>query len=288
MVAKFAWAVTPIPALRRFYFKIFLFLVQGRTTVVKVHGITFALDLSEMIDAAIYLGSYESDVCRAIDKYFPAGGTALDIGANVGAHALHLAKKAGPHGKVYAFEPTNYAYGKLVDNIARNAFENIQAHQIALSDVNRADQEIDYRSSWRSHGQSVQERSRVVFRRLDDWCQEMSIGHVDLIKIDVDGNEFSILSGGRALICKSRPVIITEVGGYHFQKVSNSPIHFLSDLGYRFRNARTLSEYPNTAAIQREVSCPDSLNSVTINVIAEPDAIGSERIDTCENQEKSI
>ncbi len=268
-MAKVVWAITPIPALRQLYFKMFLFLVRGRTAVVAVDGITFALDLSEVIDAAVYLGSYESDVRRAIERHFQPGGIALDIGANVGAHALLLAKKAGPKGKVYAFEPMNYAYRKLKGNIARNVFKNIQAYQIALSNVNLADQEINYRSSWRSHGQSVEEHSRVDFRRLDDWCQEAGVGHVDLIKIDVDGNEFSVLSGAQILLRTSRPVIIIEVGAWHFKEPERNPIEMISKLGYRFRDARTLEEYPNIAAIQCALTHLDNADSGTINVIAE-------------------
>jgi FkbM family methyltransferase len=269
--AKIIWAVTPIAPLRRLYFRIFLSLVRGRKAVVTVDGITFSLDLSEVIDAAIYLGSYERDVRAAIERYCHPGGTAIDIGANVGAHALLLAKKTGPNGYVYAFEPMNYAYRKLEYNISKNAFDNIQAYQIALSNENRNQQELRCRSSWRSDGQSVEETTRVNLRRLDDWCEEKGIRRVDLVKIDVDGNEFAILDGAKKLLQGSRPIIIIEVGEWHFRETARNPFELMSRMGYRFRDARTLKEYTSVAAIQHELARRNNPRSETIDIIAEPD-----------------
>ena len=48
------------------------------------------------------------------------GDIVLDIGANIGAHTLHLAQAVGAAGKVWAIEPTDYAMAKLKANIALN------------------------------------------------------------------------------------------------------------------------------------------------------------------------
>jgi hypothetical protein len=44
----------------------------------------------------------------------------LDIGANIGAHTLHLAGLVGPKGRVMAFETTDFAFGKLRRNLDLN------------------------------------------------------------------------------------------------------------------------------------------------------------------------
>jgi len=46
--------------------------------------------------------------------------------------------------------------------------------------------------------------------RLDDWVAEAAPARIDLIKIDVEGSEMQVLSGGRATLARYRPLLITE------------------------------------------------------------------------------
>ena len=75
--------------------------------------IVWELDLSEGIDFAIYLrGGFEPETLREYRRIVRAGFVALDIGANIGSHTLPLAQLVGPSGRVYSFEPTDYAFAK--------------------------------------------------------------------------------------------------------------------------------------------------------------------------------
>lgn len=51
------------------------------------------------------LGTAEPHLQRIIRKYVSPGQTVYDIGANIGYVSLSLAKRVGPHGSVFAFEP---------------------------------------------------------------------------------------------------------------------------------------------------------------------------------------
>jgi FkbM family methyltransferase len=53
-------------------------------------------------------------------KLVSPGTLVLDIGANIGAHTLHLAHLVGPNGRVLAFEPTDYAFRKFSRNLELN------------------------------------------------------------------------------------------------------------------------------------------------------------------------
>ena len=78
----------------------------GRTdsTLVTRRGIHWQLDLREGIDLAIYLfGCFEYDTVRAYRKLLKPGNTVLDIGANIGAHTLPMARCVYPAGRVVAF-----------------------------------------------------------------------------------------------------------------------------------------------------------------------------------------
>src|SRR5258706_11932994 len=95
----------------------------GRTDheIVVRDGVTYDLDLSQGIDFAIYLGNiYERQTKAALRQLVSPASLVLDIGANIGAHTLHLAQLVGPNGRVIAFEPTDYAFRKLCRNLELN------------------------------------------------------------------------------------------------------------------------------------------------------------------------
>src|SRR5262245_34452280 len=77
-------------------------------------GACWELDLREGIDLAIYLGLFEAGTSRALRRLVRPGAVVLDVGANIGAHTLRLAKLVGESGRVIAFEPTVYAHTKLL------------------------------------------------------------------------------------------------------------------------------------------------------------------------------
>jgi FkbM family methyltransferase len=267
-MAKMMYNLTPFQCLRGLYFKCFLSMIRGRKTIATVDGMIFELDLSELIDVCVYLQKFEPDVTAAIEKLCRPGWVVLDIGANIGAHCLRLAKKVGNGGKVYAFEPTDYAYSKLLANISLNDFGNIFPYQLALSDRNLEQQEIEIKSSWRTDGNHVVTKSRVDFRRLDDWLADHSIQAVDLIKLDVDGNEYPILNGARDLLRKFEPVILMEVGAWHFENERNNPVSLLSETGYKFWDLKTYKKYEKLSQLRMQLPEIDKEMAVSVNIAA--------------------
>ena len=84
-------------------------------------GVRWNLDLGEGIDFAIWLrGCFEPSTLHALQRLVRPGATVLDIGANVGAHTLHLAAAVGSTGRVLAFEPVAESFRKLRTNVAAN------------------------------------------------------------------------------------------------------------------------------------------------------------------------
>jgi hypothetical protein len=58
------------------------------------------LDLSEGIDLAIFaFGRFENQTADGVPRVVEPGTIVLDIGANIGAHTLHLARLVGPNGE---------------------------------------------------------------------------------------------------------------------------------------------------------------------------------------------
>ncbi|HSV98640.1 MAG TPA: FkbM family methyltransferase [Sedimentisphaerales bacterium] len=242
-----------------------------KDTVVhkRIGGTEFELDLGEVIDLGLYLGEFEKDLADAIDRFCGPGMIVLDIGANVGAHALHFGRLVGREGRVFAFEPTEYAFDKLLRNSSLNPALNIFCHRIALSDRNRGDQEIDFRSSWRTDGGRRDSRCRVDFGRLDDWCRNHDVVDVDIVKLDVDGNEFSVLKGAERLLRNCSPLLFIEVWGPNFSREEENPFVFLHRFGYRFFTLDMRNEYRSIEEMRNRVSSPNGeLLDSSFNAVA--------------------
>src|SRR5437762_1495668 len=86
------WSITPILAVRKLYLDLFMKLVRGKKITRTVEGMSFRLDLAENIDLCILLEKFERDVVDTIETYCRPGWRVLDIGANIGVHAIRLAK----------------------------------------------------------------------------------------------------------------------------------------------------------------------------------------------------
>jgi FkbM family methyltransferase len=277
-LARTIYKSTPVPAVRRVYFDAFCRMVRHRQVRANIHGTTLDLDLGEMIDVAVYLEQYEPDVHAALHRYCKPGMTVLDIGANMGTHTFTMAKLVTPGGAVYAFEPTEFAYTKLVHNLSLNDLPHVRAERIALANCDRERQPIDYRSSWRTGGgRSDSGTGSADFVRLDTWAARRGIPSVDLIKIDIDGNEFDALAGGRAVLERSRPSIVMEAVWPHFADDGRNPFRLLQALGYHFWDAKSGDEYRHITDMARLFPAGDRSMTFSINLIALPAALAASR-----------
>lgn len=217
-------------------------------TVVTRSGIKWDLDLNEGIDLAIYLfRAFEPLTVWCYRRLIRAGDVVIDIGANIGAHTLHLARCVGPNGRVIAFEPTDFAYGKLLKNIQLNPLlaPRIQPEQIMLSDT-IAGKPLPVYASWPLRGETnvhpvhFGERKNVEGARqttLDAYLTAVGIGQVDFIKLDVDGNECTVLDGAKKMLQTNTPKIVLELAPYALEETGHSfeqLIEFLIEHRYHF------------------------------------------------------
>jgi FkbM family methyltransferase len=211
----------------------------GNNAEVRRNGLNWRLDLDEGIDFSIYLlGAFERGTQKQYGQILKAGDVALDIGANIGAHTLPIARCVGSSGQVHAFEPTVYAFAKLEANIARNPAlgERITAGQTLLSDSSEKAPPTAIASSWPLgggggghplHGGHEKPTLGAEAQTLDSYVSEAGLQRVDFIKLDVDGNECQVLRGGHETLRRFRPPIILELAPYIFSSGKNSFADFI-------------------------------------------------------------
>jgi FkbM family methyltransferase len=237
------------------------------------------LDLQEGIDFSIYLlGAFEPSTAATLHSLIQPGYCVLDIGANIGAHTLGIAQSVGPEGRVFAFEPTDFAYGKLLRNISLNPElkERICTQQVFLGSCCADRVPSVIYSSWPLAGSEPvhpKHRGRLETTRnasmdtLDDFVNRQGIRRVDLIKLDVDGQELPVLQGGQQTLTRFQPVLVMEISPYVHAEQNHSfaaLIRLLEKSGYSLVDADRGTPVPLDAALLEKL-IPDGAG---INVVA--------------------
>jgi FkbM family methyltransferase len=239
--------------------------------VFRRSNILWELDLKQGIDFAIYLqGGFEPSTLREYKTIVRSGYTVLDIGANIGAHTLPLAMLAGKKGKVISFEPTDYAYNKLVKNISLNPIlkDIITPVQAMLVGSQNSEKPDAIPSSWSldppSPGEVIHAVHKGAFQSLenatlvclDDWVSENSLQQVDFIKIDVDGFEIDVLEGSKKILKDYRPIIMMEFAPYIFAERGRSFSELLQLLNQLRYAARDMAGKPLDLSPELETRIP--------------------------------
>lgn len=249
--------------------------------IVRRNGIQWYLDLSEGIDFSIYLlGAFERSTVITLAKLVRPGHTVFDVGANIGAHTLGLARSVGHQGRVFAFEPTDTACAKLKQNLALNPEleARTDVHQVLLAAETTAPLDPEIYASWplkRDPTVHPKHRGRLMTSlnatvdTLDMFVQRQSIDRLDVIKMDVDGHEYPVLRGALNVLQRFRPVIVMEMSPYvHAENHQDfaALVELLRDVGYLFYDASTWKLLPSHAD-ELDTLIPDG---ASINVIARP------------------
>lgn len=132
------------------------------------------------------------------------GPLVFDIGANEGLYS-RMVLQVNPTARVHAFEPHPVTFRKLAANAERFGFT---AHNFALGEEVSSATIYDYVTHDGSEHASLHEDVITKIHRrdalahpvnvvtLDGVCRELGIHHIDLLKIDVEGHECSVLKGG--------------------------------------------------------------------------------------------
>ena len=237
------------------------------------HGVNWRLDLNEGIDFGIYLGFYQKIPQRVVDAYIRPGSLVIDIGANIGSHALPLARCVGPPGRVVAVEPTDYAFSKLAHNASLNPdmAERLVLVQAALTAGTELQEKTEFYASWplggtdterhRKHRGVLVSADGARFVALDLLLAELRssgriAGPVKFIKMDVDGPELDILRGGRETITGDRPAMLIEIQPHTQDEVLDRFDAFIETLrsyGYGLETAASGQMLPMSAAKLRKL-----------------------------------
>jgi FkbM family methyltransferase len=180
-------------------------------------GYIFPVDPGTLIGWSVYFfGTYEPEVRAQIIERLTTGGVAIDVGANIGWHALLMASRVGPTGRVYAFEPNESTRNRLRGAVDANRFSQItiESHALAECEGRLGFEAPDAGHFWDGTGRlsrdTVGSAGAVECTTLDAFVVAERIARVALVKIDVEGWELAVLRGAGHVLNMLRPVIVFE------------------------------------------------------------------------------
>jgi FkbM family methyltransferase len=182
-------------------------------TVRAASGLVFCLNMQDdpiqnRLRAGDFYERAELDRLKAIVKAVPE---VLDVGANIGNHALYFATEMEAK-SIVVIEPNPLALLPLIANITANKLENsidMQHLGVGLSDVTESGYWMKRHIRNLGACKLQSGGGDISVARGDDLFSD---AHFDLIKIDVEGMEINVLSGLHETITRCRPVIMVEVG----------------------------------------------------------------------------
>jgi len=201
-------------------------------------GFRFAFDLGRYLDRTIYYhGGFESHDVRAARALVPAGGVALDVGANIGWWTLHLHRWVGAAGRVLAFEPDASERARLERNLALNHAANVEVSPQAVSDTTGRvwlSPTFDGGTTHivddeRAAGASVEATT------VDAVVERAGLARVDFVKCDIEGAETRFLAGAAETVRRFRPVMMLELFEPNLRQFGSSRAELvarLRELGY--------------------------------------------------------
>jgi FkbM family methyltransferase len=195
-------------------------------------------------------GVWEEYVTHLFTKTVKSHHIVMDIGANIGYYSLIAAKQVGMKGRVYSFEPEPNNFKLLRKNAEVNGYTNIVPIQKAVSNKKGKLKLFLNKSNLGAH--SISEGNvpthkggavEVETISLDDFFEkEVKEGHVDFIKIDVEGAEGLVMEGAEKVLKSEKLKMLMEFWPHGLKNTGTDPLKLLEKLQSYGFNIKLIDE----------------------------------------------
>lgn len=183
------------------------------------YGFWYCGDIADQADIAYGVASkgiveaHDTEVVMKVLKNLPPNFVFYDVGSNTGWYTM-ISFAASDASTVYSFEPLSEHVTCQKETIHLNRKENnVKIFELALSDHN-GQETIRLGGSGTSLDKDFLEvdfgTRTINVQTLDALIKEQNIPHPDFIKIDVEGHEYKVLQGAKAVL-QTKPILFIEV-----------------------------------------------------------------------------
>jgi FkbM family methyltransferase len=173
--------------------------------------------VAKSADPNFVRGTYEPPIQQAIAANLAPGDAFFDIGANIGFFSLIAARRVGPRGQVYAFEPVPRNAAAVAESARLSGFDTIRVFAEAAGATSGRGQLLLAHhiggAALASAGAppDMSGRLEVSIVAIDDAIAQRGLRPPSLVKIDVEGAEIDVLGGMTQTLRRHRPKLIYEV-----------------------------------------------------------------------------
>jgi FkbM family methyltransferase len=189
-------------------------------------------------------GDWERESLKIWAELSKKSQIVIDIGANTGIYSL-LAQNNNPKAKIIAIEPVDINFGVLSKNIKQNRFP-INAEKVALSDkegfakMYMLKDRLNYMTSVNDDRYALHPEIKgnlevveieVPIKPYSYIHQKYNLNDINLIKIDVEGHEITIIREMQTYLEKYKPSILIEIIG---DDSANELDKIFGKIGYKF------------------------------------------------------
>jgi FkbM family methyltransferase len=179
-------------------------------------GALWDLDLGCFVQRTFYyVGWWEREETRFLLRRVEPGWSFVDGGAYFGYFTVLMARRVGPTGRVYSFEPSRAAHAELQHHCALNGLRWVRAYRMALgedeSTAYLTDKDAELRGARALMLTEDAEAEAVPVTTLDAFVAREKVERIDAIKVDIEGSESRFLRGAAESIRAWRPLLMLEV-----------------------------------------------------------------------------
>lgn len=210
-----------------------------------------ALSIRQQLTYAAHLykavfKQYHMALRPLLARHVTEAAIVFDVGAQAAQFTKHFAALA-PRGRVYAFEPGDYARRVLTTVVRLRGLRNVTVVPLGLSDQPgeailtspvKKSGSIGFGLSHlgRHDGDPPGFASTVSLTTLDKFCAENQLQRLDFLKADIEGWEIHMLRGGRQTLERFRPPLLLEIDRGFLARAGATPEDawdLLNPMGYQ-------------------------------------------------------
>lgn len=186
-----------------------------------------------------YVELDERAVLEDITTELLDGDVFYDIGANTGLYSVFAGLSIGDGGTVASFEPSPTNTGRIIENCSLNGVRSevytlALGEETGLANLERTGMEIGHSGHLVAGDQKNETISTLMFDG-DELISEFGISKPNVVKIDVDGAEMSILRGLQDTLTTKTRTIYCEIHPKFLQPRNESKEEvegFIRDIGF--------------------------------------------------------
>jgi FkbM family methyltransferase len=240
-------------AIRRQFGRIFV-PYSDRDFVLEIDGMLYRGRLDSYVEWLVWVtGQFFEFSYLNLVRSFQLGGTAVDVGANVGNHALALSSMFD---EVIAIEPYAPLHHRLAEKLV--GLSNVRIFPLGFGSRSGEARFCPPQGRNLGMGRVADQGTHTIsLIRGDELLLPSPEGSIRFIKIDVEGHEADVLQGLAGTLARDRPVVMYEsfrlAGDTRAQSLRASFAYFPPD--YEFLGLRGQTTFP----LQRQIARPERI-----------------------------